>query len=118
MVRELNATHFPYTLVLLHQVGNDLAREHERYLCEQHFGIETPVFVTDYPRAIKPFYMRVNDDEVRWRTIFPASSSSASSPSSASSSSALMIVFLFFWNTCSSSLSLSLSASVFASFGS
>jgi asparaginyl-tRNA synthetase len=39
--------------------GSDLAKEHEKYLCEEHFG--KPVFVTDYPRAIKAYYMRVND---------------------------------------------------------
>jgi asparaginyl-tRNA synthetase len=41
--------------------GNDLQSEHERYLTEQHF--KRPVIVHDYPRTIKPFYMRVNDDE-------------------------------------------------------
>ena len=40
--------------------GNDLQSEHERYLTEQHF--QRPVVLYDYPRAIKPFYMRVNDD--------------------------------------------------------
>lgn len=40
--------------------GSDLQTEHERYLCERHVG--RPVFVTDYPTEIKPFYMRVNDD--------------------------------------------------------
>ena len=40
--------------------GKDLQAEHERYLCETVFA--RPVFVTDYPRDIKPFYMRVNDD--------------------------------------------------------
>lgn len=40
--------------------GNDLQTEHERYLTEKHFG--RPVFVTDWPRDIKAFYMRVNDD--------------------------------------------------------
>ena len=34
--------------------------EHERYLTEEIFG--KPVFVTDYPREIKAFYMRLNDD--------------------------------------------------------
>lgn len=37
--------------------GMDLQREHERYLCEQHTG-GVPVFVTDYPAAIKPFYAK------------------------------------------------------------
>ena len=40
--------------------GCDLATEHERYLTEQIF--KKPVFVTDYPKEIKAFYMRLNDD--------------------------------------------------------
>jgi asparaginyl-tRNA synthetase len=40
--------------------GCDLQTEHERYLTEKHFG--RPVFVTDYPKDIKAFYMRLNDD--------------------------------------------------------
>ncbi len=40
--------------------GIDLQTEHERYLTEQHF--QRPVFVTDYPKDIKAFYMRLNDD--------------------------------------------------------
>lgn len=40
--------------------GCDLQSEHERYLTEQVVG--GPVFVTDYPAAIKAFYMRLNDD--------------------------------------------------------
>jgi asparaginyl-tRNA synthetase len=40
--------------------GSDLQSEHERYLTEQHF--QRPVVLYDYPRTIKPFYMRVNDD--------------------------------------------------------
>ncbi len=40
--------------------GMDMQTEHERYLTEQIFG--RPVFVTDYPREIKAFYMRQNDD--------------------------------------------------------
>jgi len=40
--------------------GTDLQTEHERYLTEQVFG--KPVFVTDYPKEIKAFYMRLNDD--------------------------------------------------------
>lgn len=40
--------------------GNDLQSEHERYLVEKHF--KSPVIVTDYPKAIKAFYMRANDD--------------------------------------------------------
>ena len=40
--------------------GADLQTEHERYLTEQVF--KRPVFVTDYPKEIKAFYMRLNDD--------------------------------------------------------
>jgi asparaginyl-tRNA synthetase len=40
--------------------GRDLQSEHERYLTEQHF--KRPVILFDYPRTIKPFYMRCNDD--------------------------------------------------------
>ena len=40
--------------------GTDLQTEHERYLTEQVF--KRPVFVTDYPKEIKAFYMRQNDD--------------------------------------------------------
>ena len=40
--------------------GHDLQCEHERYLTEEHF--KQPVILFDYPRSIKPFYMRCNDD--------------------------------------------------------
>ena len=40
--------------------GSDLQTEHERYLTEEVF--KRPVFVTDYPKEIKAFYMRLNDD--------------------------------------------------------
>ncbi|WP_031385900.1 asparagine--tRNA ligase [Desulfonatronum thiodismutans] len=40
--------------------GSDLQTEHERFLAEEHF--KQPVIVYDYPRTIKPFYMRLNDD--------------------------------------------------------
>jgi len=40
--------------------GRDLQAEHERYLTETHF--KRPVILYDYPAAIKPFYMRLNDD--------------------------------------------------------
>lgn len=40
--------------------GVDLQTEHERYLTEKIFG--KPVFVTDYPKEIKAFYMRMNED--------------------------------------------------------
>ena len=41
--------------------GTDLQTEHERYLTEEVFN--KPIFVTDYPKDIKAFYMRVNDDD-------------------------------------------------------
>jgi asparaginyl-tRNA synthetase len=41
--------------------GADLQTEHERYLTEEHF--KTPVIVFNYPKEIKPFYMRLNDDD-------------------------------------------------------
>ena len=40
--------------------GEDLATEHEKYLTEVHF--KSPVFVTNWPKEIKAFYMRANDD--------------------------------------------------------
>ena len=40
--------------------GVDLASEHERYLVEEHF--KKPVILTDYPKEIKAFYMKLNDD--------------------------------------------------------
>ena len=40
--------------------GEDLAREHEKYLTEEKFN--APVFVYDWPKDIKAFYMRLNDD--------------------------------------------------------
>ena len=41
--------------------GKDLQSEHERYLTEKH--VDAPVIVVNYPKEIKAFYMRVNDDE-------------------------------------------------------
>jgi asparaginyl-tRNA synthetase len=41
--------------------GLDMQSEHERYLCEEHVG--GPLIVTNYPKDIKAFYMRMNDDE-------------------------------------------------------
>jgi len=41
--------------------GTDLQTEHERYLCEEYF--KKPVIVYNYPKTIKPFYMRLNDDD-------------------------------------------------------
>ncbi len=40
--------------------GIDLQTEHERYICEEVYN--SPVFVSDYPKDIKAFYMRLNDD--------------------------------------------------------
>lgn len=40
--------------------GSDLQTEHERFLTEEHF--RQPVILYDYPRTLKPFYMRCNDD--------------------------------------------------------
>ncbi|MCG8565552.1 MAG: asparagine--tRNA ligase [Desulfobacterales bacterium] len=42
------------------EFGTDLQSEHERFLAETHF--KKPVFLTNYPKTIKPFYMRQNDD--------------------------------------------------------
>ncbi len=41
--------------------GMDLQSEHERYLCEK--VVKGPVFLIDYPKEIKSFYMRINDDQ-------------------------------------------------------
>ena len=41
--------------------GKDLQTEHERFLTEEHF--KKPVIVYNYPKTIKPFYMRLNDDD-------------------------------------------------------
>ncbi|HAG32410.1 MAG TPA: asparagine--tRNA ligase [Prevotella sp.] len=41
--------------------GMDLASEHERFLVEEHF--KKPVIMTDYPKDIKAFYMKINDDD-------------------------------------------------------
>ncbi len=71
-VLETPFQHIPYTeaVKLLEQSGEtfqypvhwgmDLQTEHERYLTEQTF--KQPIIVTDYPKAIKAFYMRENDD--------------------------------------------------------
>src|SRR5205807_2028386 len=49
------------------QWGSDLQSEHERYLTEETF--KKPVIVTDYPKAIKAFYMRENDDGMTVRAM-------------------------------------------------
>jgi aspartyl/asparaginyl-tRNA synthetase len=46
--------------------GIDLQSEHERYLTEKY--AKKPVIVMNYPKAIKAFYMRVNDDGVNAET--------------------------------------------------
>ena len=43
------------------EYGIDLQSEHEQFLAEQYF--KSPVFLIDYPKNIKPFYMRMNNDE-------------------------------------------------------
>lgn len=43
------------------EYGHNLQSEHERWLTEEHF--KKPVTVFDYPKEIKPFYMRLNDDD-------------------------------------------------------
>ncbi|OQR89461.1 asparaginyl-tRNA synthetase [Achlya hypogyna] len=50
----------PVSFELAPEWGIDLKTEHERYLAEKYVG--GPVFVTDYPAALKAFYMRLNDD--------------------------------------------------------
>ncbi len=42
------------------EYGNDLQTEHERYISEEKF--KCPVIIYNYPKTIKPFYMRLNDD--------------------------------------------------------
>ncbi|MGC9312181.1 MAG: asparagine--tRNA ligase [Sediminispirochaetaceae bacterium] len=72
-VVEARFTHIPYSeaVSLLEKAGrtfeypvswgSDLQSEHERYLTEEVF--KGPVIVTDYPKEIKAFYMKLNDDE-------------------------------------------------------
>lgn len=55
-ILEKNKDQFEYSVYW----GCDLQTEHERFLTEQVF--KQPVFVTDYPKEIKAFYMRLNDD--------------------------------------------------------
>lgn len=71
-VRNTRFVRMPYTEAIEHlkkadvkfeypvQWGMDLQSEHERYICEQ--VVNGPVFLTDYPKDIKAFYMRLNDD--------------------------------------------------------
>ena len=46
---------------LISEFGNELQSEHERFLVEKVF--KKPVVITDYPKKIKAFYMRLNDDK-------------------------------------------------------
>jgi asparaginyl-tRNA synthetase len=55
-ILEKNNSNFEYPV----EWGTDLQTEHERYLTEKIF--KKPVFLTDYPKDIKAFYMRLNDD--------------------------------------------------------
>ena len=55
-ILEKNNDNFEYTV----SWGCDLQTEHERYLTEEVF--KRPVFVTDYPKEIKAFYMKLNED--------------------------------------------------------
>jgi asparaginyl-tRNA synthetase len=71
-VRNSDFKRMPYTEAIEHLIkadvkfefpvhwGTDLQSEHERYLCET--VVKGPVFLTDYPKEIKAFYMRQNDD--------------------------------------------------------
>jgi asparaginyl-tRNA synthetase len=71
-VRNSDFKRMPYTEAIEHLTkadiafeypvswGTDLQSEHERYLCES--VVKGPVFLTDYPKEIKAFYMRQNDD--------------------------------------------------------
>jgi asparaginyl-tRNA synthetase len=43
------------------EFGKDLQAEHERYLTEEYY--QNPVIIYNYPKSIKPFYMRINDDD-------------------------------------------------------
>ena len=56
-ILEKNNDNFEYKV----SWGCDLQTEHERYLTEQVF--KKPIFVTDYPKAIKAFYMKENEDK-------------------------------------------------------
>lgn len=51
----------------IEQWGADLQSEHERYLVEKHF--KKPVILTDYPKEIKAFYMKQNDDGITVRAM-------------------------------------------------
>jgi len=61
ILRESNHNKKKKFQYLVDKWGVDLQSEHERYLVEKHF--KKPVILTDYPKEIKSFYMRQNDDE-------------------------------------------------------
>ncbi|RZJ99733.1 MAG: asparagine--tRNA ligase, partial [Flavobacterium sp.] len=60
ILRESNHNKKKKFSYLIDKWGVDLQSEHERYLVEKHF--KKPVILTDYPKDIKSFYMRLNDD--------------------------------------------------------
>jgi asparaginyl-tRNA synthetase len=60
ILRESNHNKKKKFQYLIDKWGVDLQSEHERYLVEKHF--KKPVILTDYPKEIKSFYMRQNDD--------------------------------------------------------
>jgi asparaginyl-tRNA synthetase len=60
ILRESNHNKKKKFQYLVNEWGVDLQSEHERYLVEKHF--KKPVILTDYPKNIKAFYMRQNDD--------------------------------------------------------
>ncbi|HEY1040520.1 MAG TPA: asparagine--tRNA ligase [Bacteroidia bacterium] len=60
ILRESNHNKKKKFQYLVNEWGTDLQSEHERYLVEKHF--KKPVILTDYPKEIKSFYMRQNDD--------------------------------------------------------
>jgi len=61
ILRESNHNKKKKFQYLVNEWGVDLQSEHERYLVEKHFN--KPVILTDYPKNIKAFYMRQNEDE-------------------------------------------------------
>lgn len=60
ILRESNHNKKKKFQYLINEWGADLQSEHERYLVEKHF--KKPVILTDYPKDIKSFYMRMNED--------------------------------------------------------
>lgn len=62
-IKILELSEFNKKKQFLHPIfwGNDLKSEHERYLVEEYF--KSPVILFDYPKDVKAFYMRLNDDQ-------------------------------------------------------